>query len=479
MNLTFTTEEENSHQAFNQVSDPLSIQKIVSTNYEDITNTEKFSPSYESQVYQNPLNGYSNIEYTSEENNFLNNKMEINLVHVFANFNKADIDRNFKIKNDNPKCLEFLKILFAIDWSKTIDLYSKTKEAFNIDKNANYEYFYNTIGFLNDSEHFTLEQYYKNIQANITEIKLTPNDDINIKNSGLKSNFVPKNKYTRIFGKEYSFDDIIFDSLNNIYKYNNNFYSDFFKRCYSVTYYEKLEIREFDYFNMIKSENVATIDNDHIEGFNDATNFLLKNKIIDFEFFFKIIFGYKNKFYIPIRQNKSRLYKIHFFNIIKTYLKSAKTLIPSINYLERYIEKSENASNYKDVDLVCYSYFLEIFEILLNINWEALNTNLNSKIETCYLEYSALPNKNESFLEYLISIDSKIPLEYYFIYRARLEINKIFLFLIKPLIGDQTAKKYAIFMFTENIVCSKQFLEFKILNHKYQTDTLINNDYFQ
>ncbi|KAM0673225.1 hypothetical protein GVAV_003390 [Gurleya vavrai] len=72
----------------------------------------------------------------------------------------------------------------------------------------------------------------------------------------------------------------------------------------------------------------------------------------------------------------------------------------------------------------------------------------------------------------------ELSLNYFFILRIKLEINKIFLILIKPFLSNKTIEKYASMVYLENIECFKSHVRLNFEFNRYNRIVMFQGNVF-
>ncbi|KAM0673228.1 hypothetical protein GVAV_003393 [Gurleya vavrai] len=394
--------------------------------------------------------------------------------HEQQNYNVQDLSNSEKFvqplysDQKNIRIDEIHKKLFEIDIQFTKEIITKIDMFFDHQDSLHSSYL-ETIFFLDYVEQKTLIQYYER----------NPNTKVKVSKCEIDTKFIFSrdellNNHNRVFKNlandlknikklepvensqdEKFFCNILFNPISKICSYSNLRHKNFFKS--NLVHYDLISFNpgNIELGSFLKSLGIENgIDIVKIEKINTLTNSLIDKKIFNFDLFLKII---------VVHEDCLNIDKIEFFLLMKKNLCGfieenkikIQKILPSCILFEKYTNLYETGINKNSVSVTIYIYFLYLFRQILGFDWDNyIGTTLN-KLNHEYDEYFNLRSSRTNFSLFLKEKRMELSLDYFFILRIKLEINKIFLILIKPFLSDKTIEKYASMVYLENIECFK------------------------
>ncbi|KAM0673226.1 hypothetical protein GVAV_003391 [Gurleya vavrai] len=344
---------------------------------------------------------------------------------------KDKINSDFFQKNPNESDLIINKIIIIFD---VIEKKEKI--------------FYDEINFAFDKaeqEAYKLQYNKRSEKSNATPVQ-DKKDEIkdNLKNDGEPSiNDLSTSKRN----KKNSRHKILLDK-NGKYTYSDLTYENLLKDCLVLKDEISFTANDFQLFLYVNKLSNLKIVIDETNEVDFFTNFLLTNKIIDFERFLQIIEGQKTKININGFENFSIL-REKLCRFIETNKSKIRLILPSCMLFEEYIKTYENDIDINSVPAVTYIYFSHLFEKILEFDWNDYIVKLFKELKEIFTAPNQI-NKDNGFLFQLKKNYSKLTINYFFLIRVKSEINKIFFLLIKPFLKKKTLSKYALIMFFEH-----------------------------
>ncbi|KAM0674338.1 hypothetical protein GVAV_001951 [Gurleya vavrai] len=394
--------------------------------------------------------------------------------HEQQNYNVQDLSNLERFKTpcnvDEKKIRTILihKKLFEINKDETNNIFTKKDEFFDHQDGLNSSYL-KTIFFLDYVEQKTVMQYYErnpDTKVEVSKCEIDTNfifsrDELLNNHKWVFNNLAndPKNikklEPVENFQEETFFCDILFDPKSKICSYSNLRHKNFFKSRllhYDLIGFNPGKIELGSFLESLEIKNGMDIKK--IIEINTLTNSLIDNKVFNFDLFLKII---------VVHEDCLNIDKIEFFLLMKKNLCGfivenkikIQKILPSCILFENYTNLYETGINKNSVSVTTYIYFLHIFIQILGFDWDDYIGTTFKELSHLYDMYCNFYENKSYFSLFLKENKMQLSLNYFFILRIKLEINKIFLILIKPFLSDKTIEKYASMVYLENIECFK------------------------